>query len=361
MSSPPRRDGINDSYHSLRPISSALKRSNSTELSPSKLLAVSPNKRSKPQATPRSFDRFIPNRQIIDFETCNSELSKKLSYNENANGKSTYGSSPATRKPMDVLTPKLKRMVDVFHGSKAGEQSPLPLAGLEKSASVSHLSQINSAKKRPINRVLPTKPSRVLDAPDLLDDYYLNLLHWGPNNVVAIALQKSVYLWNAETNSVDHLLELGGDDDVVTSVQWSGIRNDILAVGTNDNCVQIWDVSTSTQIRSIRNHSSRVSSLSWNNGPIHGGNVVSSGSRDSLILHHDLRSHRAMNQYVGHEQEGIIVLTAFVEAFLFITFIFYYSLWTCLVTRWKAAGKMVFDKEQKYPSYISNYLLNKFI
>jgi cell division cycle protein 20 (cofactor of APC complex) len=216
---------------------------------------------------------------------------------------------------MDVLTPKLKRMVDVFHSSSrttttatagtAGEQSPMiPLVGLDKSLiRINQTSQLNSAKKRHINRQLPTKPSRVLDAPDLLDDYYLNLLHWGPNNVVAIALQKSVYMWNATTNSVDQLCELEGDDNVVTSVQWSGLRNDILAVGTSDNSVQIWDVSMSTQIRNIQSHSSRVSSLSWNNGPIHGGNLLSSGSRDSLILHHDMRSRRALNQYVGHEQE----------------------------------------------------------
>ena len=31
-------------------------------------------------------------------------------------------------------------------------------------------------------------PSRVLDAPDLLDDYYLNLTSWGANNCVAVAL-----------------------------------------------------------------------------------------------------------------------------------------------------------------------------
>lgn len=310
MSSPPRREIVTDIASSSRNGPFTLKRTNQSDsllASPSKQLVVSPNKRLKPQ-TPKSFDRFIPNRQIIDFETCHSELSKHHLHqiNENANSKPSHGtSSPAVRKPVDVLTPKLKRMVDVFHTSRAGEQSPLPLGGLEKSASLSRIntSQLNSAKKRQITRVLPSKPSRVLDAPDLLDDYYLNLLHWGPNNVVAIALQKSVYLWNAESSSVDHLCELDGDDNVVTSVQWSGLRNDILAIGTSDSCIQLWDVSTSTQLRNIRSHSSRVSSLSWNNGPLHGGNLLSSGSRDSLILHHDMRSPRAMNQYVGHEQE----------------------------------------------------------
>lgn len=305
MSSPPR----NTAFTLKRPAATGSITQNIVQSPSSKLLPIiSPNKRLKPQ-TPKSLsDRFIPNRQIIDFETCNNELSKNSNLNENAMLPSYGSSSPAVnRKPIsDILTPKLKRMVDVFHTSRGAiEQSPQPLGGLEKSASLSRInssSQLNSAKKRQITRILPTKPSRVLDAPDLLDDYYLNLLHWSANNIVAIALQKSVYLWNATTSSVDQLCELE-EDNVVTSVQWSGLRADTLAIGTSDNCIQLWDVSTSTQIRNIRSHSSRVSSLSWNNGPIHGGNLLSSGSRDSLILHHDMRSSRAMNQYVGHEQE----------------------------------------------------------
>jgi len=30
---------------------------------------------------------------------------------------------------------------------------------------------------------------RTLDAPDLVDDYYLNLLDWGSGNVLAITLE----------------------------------------------------------------------------------------------------------------------------------------------------------------------------
>ena len=37
-------------------------------------------------------------------------------------------------------------------------------------------------------RSVPQAPERILDAPDLLDDYYLNLLDWGSNNMVRAAL-----------------------------------------------------------------------------------------------------------------------------------------------------------------------------
>lgn len=37
------------------------------------------------------------------------------------------------------------------------------------------------------SRLIPSGPERVLDAPDLLDDFYLNLLDWNSNNMLARA------------------------------------------------------------------------------------------------------------------------------------------------------------------------------
>ena len=65
-------------------------------------------------------------------------------------------------------------------------------------------------------------PERILDAPELLDDYYLNLLDWGCNNVVAVALGPTVYLWNAGSGDIQQLCQTSEDsDDFITSVAWS--------------------------------------------------------------------------------------------------------------------------------------------
>lgn len=37
-------------------------------------------------------------------------------------------------------------------------------------------------------RIISKTPERILDAPNLIDDYYLNLLDWSSNNVVAVSL-----------------------------------------------------------------------------------------------------------------------------------------------------------------------------
>lgn len=48
-------------------------------------------------------------------------------------------------------------------------------------------------------RKIPTQPERVLDAPGIVDDFYLNLLSWGSLNMLAVALEGSTYIWNAST------------------------------------------------------------------------------------------------------------------------------------------------------------------
>jgi len=56
-------------------------------------------------------------------------------------------------------------------------------------------------------RAIPTRPDRVLDAPGMVDDYYLNLLSWSSDNMVAIGLGEAVYVWNAESGGVSALGE----------------------------------------------------------------------------------------------------------------------------------------------------------
>lgn len=73
-----------------------------------------------------------------------------------------------------------------------------------------------SPRKTP--RHISKAPYKVLDAPDLQDDFYLNLVDWGSTNVLAVGLGSCVYLWNANTSSVNKLCELPSEP--VTSVQW---------------------------------------------------------------------------------------------------------------------------------------------
>ena len=125
-------------------------------------------------------------------------------------------------------------------------------------------------------------PYKVLDAPQLQDDFYLNLVDWSSLNVLAVGLGRAVYIWSACTSRVTKLCEVPMDDSI-TSVAWSQ-RGTHLAVGTNSGETQIWDTTHCRQVRSLTGHMSRVGAVAWN------GSYVSTGSRDHSILQRDLRS-----------------------------------------------------------------------
>jgi cell division cycle protein 20 (cofactor of APC complex) len=145
-------------------------------------------------------------------------------------------------------------------------------------------------------RALPLQPERILDAPDILDDYYLNLLAWGDSNLLGVALKTKLYLWNSASCSVSQLIDSEDSQDLITSVAWMA-GGHCLAVGDSRHQIKLYDVETGKTMRSITAHSDRVSSLAWN------GNVLSSGSRDSFIVNCDTRIENYFVRYSGHLQE----------------------------------------------------------
>ncbi|EGC30928.1 hypothetical protein DICPUDRAFT_157280 [Dictyostelium purpureum] len=137
----------------------------------------------------------------------------------------------------------------------------------------------------------------ILDAPMIKDDFYLNLIDWSSQNILAVGLDTSVYLWNATTSQVSKLCEMEPNQPV-SSVGWIQ-RGTHLAIGGNDGIVQIWDVTKKKKIRELQGHSSRVNSLAWNNY------ILSSGGKDKVILNHDVRSseNSFASRLVGHRHE----------------------------------------------------------
>ncbi len=87
----------------------------------------------------------------------------------------------------------------------------------------------------------------MLDAPELLDDYYLNLLDWSCKNVVAVALGTTVYLWHAETGAIEQLMSTRHEDDYISSISWAQDGRHI-ALGLNSREVQLWDTSRICQV-----------------------------------------------------------------------------------------------------------------
>jgi cell division cycle 20, cofactor of APC complex len=151
-----------------------------------------------------------------------------------------------------------------------------------------------------VARHISSEPSRVLDAPDLLDDYYLNLVDWSISNWLAIALGQTVYLWNAGTGDIEELCTFDdGPNAHISSVSWLPDGGTHLAVGTSNGYTQLWDVNECKKVRSMNGHSDRVGALSWNR------HLLTSGSRDTTIVHHDVRmaQHDVATLRGTHSQE----------------------------------------------------------
>lgn len=153
-----------------------------------------------------------------------------------------------------------------------------------------------AASAAQFRRRILTAPERVLDAPGLVDDYYLNLLDWSSGNQVAIGLERNVYVWNAESGTVSQLLETS-PDTYVSSVKWSA-DGAYVAVGVSSGDVQIWDVEDQTKLRTMSSHESRVGVMSWNKA------ILSTGARSGSIYNHDVRiADHKIAELNGHTSE----------------------------------------------------------
>ncbi|TFK71072.1 WD40 repeat-like protein [Pluteus cervinus] len=151
--------------------------------------------------------------------------------------------------------------------------------------------------RRQLRSVCKT-PYRVLDAPELADDFYLNLVDWSSTNVLGVGLGHCVYLWTAHNANVSKLCELGPADPI-SSVSWVQ-KGTTLAVGTLTGKLHIYDASTLQLQRTYQQaHSQRIGALAWNS------HVLSSGSRDRMVYHRDVRERtsRPFKKCAGHRQE----------------------------------------------------------
>ena len=87
----------------------------------------------------------------------------------------------------------------------------------------------------------------------------------------------TIKLWDVETKK--ELGSLTGHSDVVTSVSFSPDGR-LLASGSDDNTIKLWDVETKKELGSLMGHSYRVNSVSFSAD----GKRLLCGSMDGTLL-----------------------------------------------------------------------------
>ncbi|KAL3837977.1 hypothetical protein ACJIZ3_022568 [Penstemon smallii] len=235
-----------------------------------------------------NLDRFIPNRSAMDFDYAHTMLTDAKKGKENP----ALSSSPAREAYR-------KQLAETFNMNRTRilafkNKPPTPVDAIPQEFSAT-THQVKAAKPR---RHIPQTSERTLDAPDLVDDYYLNLLDWGSSNVLSIALGSTVYLWDASDGNTSELVTVDEEMGPVTSVKWAPDGRHI-AVGLNNSEVQLWDSTSNRMLRTLKGgHGSRVGALDWNN------HILTTGGMDGQIINNDVRvrSH-IVETYQGHHQE----------------------------------------------------------
>jgi cell division cycle protein 20 (cofactor of APC complex) len=126
-------------------------------------------------------DRFIPTRSAMDLDIANFNLMKENG--PGASDPSTSNSSPSKDEYQRMLAASLSvdnsaRILAFKH------KAPAPPEGHDNNLRSLYTDNLGPAPAKKQFRHVPQTQERILDAPELVDDYYLNLLDWNCQNIV---------------------------------------------------------------------------------------------------------------------------------------------------------------------------------
>lgn len=123
-------------------------------------------------------DRFIPARSALDLDVANLHLTKE---NDTEGGvspsKEDYQKALAASMNVDTAG----RILAFKH------KAPAPPEGHDNNLRTLYTENLGPAPSKKQFRHIPQTQDRILDAPDLVDDYYLNLLDWSCQNTVSMS------------------------------------------------------------------------------------------------------------------------------------------------------------------------------
>jgi cell division cycle 20, cofactor of APC complex len=144
------------------------------------------------------------------------------------------------------------------------------------------------------SRNLPDRPYKTLDAHRVHNDFYLSLMSWSHENVLAVALGPEVFLYNLATGAVQTIFVEVNAGHHIMSVKWyhdpsggGNTNSHVLAVTTtSNNAVMFFDCHLMQRLTttSLLTQSDRVISMSWKNE-----HFLSAGTSNGTILNYDIR------------------------------------------------------------------------
>ena len=138
------------------------------------------------------------------------------------------------------------------------------------------------------------------------DDSAVREVHWSPTDAkfVTCGDDATVRVWDFERAAMERLLPGAKVENGkshawdVKAAQWHP-QKALIASGSKDNIVRLWDPKASKEVCSLHLHKGTVNTLRWHPS----GNFFCTGSRDQLLKLFDIRAMKELLTFKGHKKE----------------------------------------------------------
>lgn len=143
-----------------------------------------------------------------------------------------------------------------------------------RGGAVFSIAEVVERSKKVSGRRIDRVPYKILDAPGIHDDFYMNVLDWSGDNIV-VGLGESVYVYNTVSQGVDELCSVSGG--AVTSIRGCGGR---VLVGDSRGVVRSYDLESGKVEWANKSHGSGA-----RESGAHGSGAYGSGAQVGECSH----------------------------------------------------------------------------
>ena len=151
-----------------------------------------------------------------------------------------------------------------------------------------------SSRDEAVGRIATTA-ERVLDAPDVLDEFYSNNLDWSERDTVAVGLGNAAFIWSPSSHD---MADVRVGTATVTTVRWHPHGYQV-AVGADDGTCSVFDARTRQRLvchRSVHDHEGAAEDAAADGAiaAVWRGNLLLTGHRSGLLRVWDARQRDAL-------------------------------------------------------------------
>lgn len=111
-------------------------------------------------------------------------------------------------------------------------------------------------------------------SPEDIDSIYDCQWNKDGSAIVTVSEKNNVILWNTE-GKLRHSYQ--GHTEPVVNIDWK--NNNVFATGSQDGVIKVWDVQSSSAIKTYTGHDNNIKCLKWDNA----GALLASGSEDCTV------------------------------------------------------------------------------